>query len=86
MARKFDIKITSGTAPGPYTIYYNSVVVGNIATITSSSTPATGVTYSSLTTGTGVNVTVPDGSTSIILYNSESVSYTHLTLPTNREV
>ena len=82
MARKFDIKITSGTAPGPYTIYYNSVVVGNIATITSSSLPATNVTYSSLTTGTGVNVTVPDGSTSIILYNSECVSQITYLFPT----
>jgi hypothetical protein len=82
MARKFDIKITSGTAPGPYTIYYDSVVVGNIATITSSSLPATNVTYSSLTTGTGVNVTVPDGSTSIILYNSECVSQITYLFPT----
>jgi hypothetical protein len=82
MARKFDIKITSGTAPGPYTIYYNSVVAGNIATITSSSTPATNVTYSSLTTGTGVNVTVPDGSTSIILYNSQCVSQITYLFPT----
>lgn len=82
MARKFDIKITSGTAPGPYTIYYNSVSAGNIATITSSSTPATNVTYSSLITGTGVNVTVPDGSTSIILYNSQCISQITYLFPT----
>ena len=79
MARNFDIKITTGTAPGPYNVYYNSVAVGNIATITSSSLPATGVTYSTLTTGTGLNVTIPDATTKIILYNvpcSNQVSYT----------
>jgi hypothetical protein len=55
------------------------VEVGNIATITSSSLPATGVTYSTLTTGTGLNVTIPDATTKIILYNvpcSNQVSYT----------
>ena len=69
MARYFDIKITSGTASGPYTVYYNSVNPVTIATITSSSQPATGMTYTSLITGNGVNVFVPDGVTSLILKN-----------------
>ena len=73
MARYFDIKITSGTASGPYTVYYNSVNPVTIATITSSSQPATGMTYTSLITGNGVNVFVPDGVTSLILKN-ENVS------------
>jgi hypothetical protein len=70
MTRTFDIKITFGTSPGPYTIYYNSVSAGNIATITSGGSPAENVTYSTLTTGTGLNVSIPDSSTSIILYNT----------------
>ena len=82
MARKFDIKITTGTAPGPYNVYYNSVAVGNIATITSSSLPATGVTYSTLTTGTGLNVTIPDATTAIILYNVQCSSQISYTFPT----
>ena len=41
MARYFDIKIATGTAPGPYTIYYDSIEAGNIATLTSNSQPAT---------------------------------------------
>jgi hypothetical protein len=69
MARYFDIKITTGTAPGPYTIYYDSIGTGNIATLTSNSQPAINLSYSTLTTGTGVNVTIPDGSYALFLYN-----------------
>jgi hypothetical protein len=69
MARYFDIKLTTGTAPGPYNIYYDLGIPGNIATITSSSLPATGVTYTILTTGTGLNITVPDSATVIVVVN-----------------
>ena len=69
MARYFDIKITTGTAPGPYTIYYDSIGVGNIATLTSNSQPATNLSYSTLTSGNGVNVTVPDSCIALFLYN-----------------
>lgn len=69
MARTLDIKITTGTAPGPYNIYYDLGLPGNIATITATSLPATGVTYSTLTTGNGLNITVPDNATVIVLVN-----------------
>ena len=69
MARYFDIKITTGTAPGPYTIYYDSIGVGNIATLTSNSQPASNLSYSTLTTGIGVNVIVPDSCYALFLYN-----------------
>jgi hypothetical protein len=69
MARYFDIKITTGTAPGPYTIYYDSIEAGNIATLTSNGQPATNLSYSTLTNGNGVNVTVPDSCIALFLYN-----------------
>ena len=69
MARLFDIQIISGTAPGPYTIYYDIVGSGNIAILTNSGNPATSVSFSSLSTG--INVTIPDESTTIILYNEQ---------------
>ena len=69
MARFFDIQIISGTAPGPYTVYYDTVGSGNVATLTDSGNPATSVSFSSLSTG--INVTIPDGSTTIILYNEQ---------------
>lgn len=69
MARLFDIQIITGTAPGPYTVYYDTIGSGNIATLTNSGNPATSVSFSSLSAG--INVTIPDESTSIILYNEQ---------------
>jgi len=79
MPRYFNIKITGGTAQGPYTIYYNSVSPSTYATRVSTSLPATGVTYNALTVGTGVAVQVPDTATSIILDNAicnKRITYT----------
>lgn len=77
----YDIKLTNGTAPGPYTIYYNSVSPSNIAVIYGTTTPATGISYSTLTSSVGVRVTVPDTSTSIIIYNEQcSLTVQTLTL------
>ena len=70
MARYFDIKITGGTAAGPYSIYYDSVNPVTVALITSSSLPATGLTYSDMTTGDGVNVTIPNDANSLLCYNN----------------
>jgi len=69
MPRSFNIKITDGTAQGPYNIYYNSVSISTYATRVSTSLPATGVTYNDLSVGTGVAVQVPDTATNIILDN-----------------
>jgi hypothetical protein len=69
MARFFDVQIISGTAPGPYTIYYDTISVSNIVTLTNSGNPATNISFSSLSLG--VNVTIPDNTTSIILFNEQ---------------
>jgi hypothetical protein len=80
MARFFDIQIISGTAPGPYTVYYDTVGSGNIATLTDSGNPATSVSFSSLSTG--INVTIPDESTTIILYNEQCLIDEIFVVPT----
>jgi hypothetical protein len=72
MSKYYIIKITGGTSPGPYTIYYNSSL-GPIATIYPELTPATNLTLTQLTGTTGVMVRVPDNS-SIILYNTSYCS------------
>lgn len=69
MARSFNIKITTGTALGPYTIYYDAINNANIATYTQGGGLATGITYTQLTTGDGVQVDVPNTATTIKLYN-----------------
>jgi hypothetical protein len=69
MSKYYTIKITGGTSPGPYTVYYNQIIDTNIATIYGTSNLAENLPYSSLTIGDGVIVTVPDNS-SIILYNT----------------
>ena len=71
MSRYYNVHITAGTtSPGPYTIYWNTVSSGSTATIFSTGLPATGLTLTQLTGTTGVNVMVPDLTTSIILYNT----------------
>ena len=80
MARLFDIQIISGTAPGPYTVYYDVVGSGNIAILTNSGNPATSVSFSTLSAG--INVTIPEGSTTIILYNEQCSSDEIFNVPT----
>lgn len=75
MSKYYKVKIDSGTAPGPYTIYYGSINSSNIATLYSNGQPATDVTKISLDTTNGVLVIVPDGTTRIILYNQECDTY-----------
>lgn len=82
MARYFYILITGGTSSGPYSAYYDTVSSSNYATKISTNLPATGMTYNDLTTGQGVNVSIPDGSTSIILYNELCNSDNTLIFPT----
>jgi hypothetical protein len=67
MNKTYNVRITSGTSPGPYNIYYNTINPLNVALLTGTETPATGLTITQMTTGVGV--IIPDTSTSIILYN-----------------
>jgi hypothetical protein len=70
MNRYYTINLTpTSTSPGPYTIYWNTVSSGSIATIFSTGLPATGLTLTQLTGATGVNVIVPDSTTQIIISN-----------------
>jgi hypothetical protein len=80
MDKIFNVRITSGTSPGPYNIYYDSIDPNNIALLTGSETPATGLTLSELVIGVGV--IIPENSTSVILYNVEcdnNITHTILT-------
>ncbi len=82
MARNFYILITGGTSLGPYTVYYDSVNVSNIATLVSNTNPATNLSYSDLTTSPGVLVSIPDSTTSIILHNDSCNLDINYGLPT----
>lgn len=67
MSRYFKINLNSGTSPGPYTIYYDVVSNGNIATVMDTPILASGLTLQQL--GFGLTVTVPDNASQIFLYN-----------------
>jgi hypothetical protein len=68
MSRYFEIHITNGTPIcNTYTIYHTSAVPGNEVTLYPSNTPATGITYSQLTSSPPLVVTVPDNATIILL-------------------
>jgi len=68
MSRYFEIHITNGTPIcDTYTIYHTSAVPGNEVTLYPSNTPATGITYSQLTSSPPLVVTVPDNATIILL-------------------
>jgi hypothetical protein len=69
MARIYNVKITSGTSPGPYTIYYDSVSLINVATIYDTTTLVINVSYEILTSENGINVMVPNNISTIILWN-----------------
>ena len=70
--RIFDVKITAGTDLGPYDIYYNSGSGNVLAIYQSTSGTTTNVSYSDLTTGTGVRVLIPDTSITITLLNTKT--------------
>lgn len=78
MARYFYVKLSSGTSPGPYTIYYDTVtspcVVPSssniLAIFDGNGALAQNLTYTQLTTGSGVPVIVPDGAVTIVLVNN----------------
>jgi hypothetical protein len=70
--RIFDVKITGGTDNGPYNIYYNNGSGNVLAIYESTSGSTTNVSYSDLTTGTGVRVIIPNTALTITLYNSKT--------------
>ena len=67
MYQYYNILITGGTSPGPYTIYYDIIDPSNIALTYLDYFPATDLTLNQLQTG--VSVTVPNGTYNIIVYN-----------------
>ena len=68
--RYFNVQIQEGRQLGSFTVYYNSVDDNNIATVVSSSNPATNLTFDELTAG--VEVSVPDFVNNLIIYDSTS--------------
>ena len=72
MAKKFYVKIVSGSDLGPYNVYYDQVNSANLATNFDTSFLATGVTRTELTTNLGLHISVPDEATKIIVYNTNA--------------
>ena len=79
MARHFTVTLTLGTNSGPYSIYYDQISVSNLALLSGTTTPASGITLSEVQTG--VTVEIPDGSTLLYLENNNE-TFT-LDCPTN---
>jgi hypothetical protein len=75
MSIYYKVKIDSGTAAGPYTIYHTQINPSNIATLYNNAQPAVNVTYASLNLDDGLLVIVPDNTTRVILYNQECETY-----------
>ena len=85
MSKYYTIKITGGTSPGPYTIFFNEIgPTSNIATIYDSNPPelAIDLSWESLTYGSGINVEVPDNASTLYLYNQYCSSGITLIPPT----
>jgi hypothetical protein len=72
MAKKFYVKIVSGTDAGPYNVYYNQVNAANLATNFDTSFLASGVTRTELISNLGLHISVPDSATKIIVYNTNA--------------
>ena len=79
MAIYYNIKLTSGNAIGPYTIYYDSINPSNIATNVSSALPASGLSYAQVSTG--INVSIPNSSTLIYVFNTSCNSSDTFQIP-----
>lgn len=70
MSKSLFVKITQGLSIGPYSIYYNAVQPNNYAFLYGTTTNATNVPLSALTTGSGVRITIPNEATSVIVENA----------------
>lgn len=93
--KHYTIKITGGTSPGPYTIYYGTFpnpplftgsIVPPIYPIGSPPVLAQNLSLSSLTGVTGVIVDVPSATTAIYLYNQLCPDKTITLIPTKNIV
>jgi hypothetical protein len=71
MAKQFTVSINNGQAQGPYAIYYDTASSSNYATVVSTGTSASNITYAELIAAGGVRVSVPDSATKIILFNTD---------------
>ena len=68
MNNYYTIKLTGGTSPGPYTVYYNILgSSGNIPYIYQENVLAKNLPLSAISTG--FVVIVPDNTTDIYIYN-----------------
>jgi hypothetical protein len=77
MSKYYIIKITGGTSPGPYTVYYDEILNDSYIPKIYESVPerfASNLTYSELSIGSGVIVEVPDNTTTLFLYNQYCLS------------
>jgi hypothetical protein len=61
------VRIVIGSSNGVFDIYYDNIDSNKRATLHSNGLPATGLTFSELSTTDGVIVSVPDESTSIVV-------------------
>lgn len=68
----WNVRVSVGTDPGPYSIYYNAINTANYATIYGTSTKASNVTLADLKSAIGVYVTIPNNSSGVILANNNS--------------
>lgn len=70
MARHFTVTLTSGTNVGPYDIYYDQINANNFAKLYGTTNNADDLTLAQVQGG--VLVTVPDGATTLLLYNANT--------------
>jgi len=70
MSKSLFVKVTQGISIGPYSIYYNAVQPNNYAFLYGTTTNATNISLSLLTSGNGVRITIPSDATSVILENA----------------
>lgn len=77
MSQYYNVILTGGTSPGPYEVYYDSLDSAHVANLYNSVSPATGITYSQISTG--VFVMVPNGTT--VLYVVNTLCGTNISIP-----
>lgn len=84
MARIFNIRISSGTSLGPYSVYYNTINTNNLFLNFQNNLPATGITLNQLTTNSGFVVyTTNNNVSSVILRNDAcTTTFTYTPSPT----
>lgn len=68
MAKIYQVKLTTG--PNTlYSVYYDSVIAANVAMRYPEGVPALNIPYASVSATNGIEVSVPDATTSVILYS-----------------